>query len=134
MTGGGQEFAAPSPFLAHLGARMTGWEEGRALVELPLTPVLMNRQGLPHGGVHAALLDSVMGFAGCYSPPGAPQRLALTLSLTVNFLAQAKTGPLIAEGRVTGGGRRSYFAEGRVTDAGGRPVASATGVFRRRDP
>jgi len=122
----------PYPLQAHLGMAMTGWSEDFARVEMPLAPVLMNRQGLPHGGVHATLLDSAMGYAGCYTGDPARRQMALTLSLTVNFLRQAQGTRLIAEGHRTGGGRRTYFADGVVRDDTGALVATATGVFRYR--
>src|SRR6056297_3091895 len=123
---------APSALQTHLGYRLTEWRTDFARVELPLTPVLMNRQGLPHGGMHATLLDTAMGFAGCYT--GDPERaqMALTLSLTVNYLGQARGALLIAEARRTGGGKSTYFAEATVRDETGSVIATGTGVFRYR--
>ena len=123
---------APSALQTHLGYRLTEWSEDFARVELPLTPVLMNRQGLPHGGMHATLLDTAMGFAGCYT--GDPERaqMALTLSLTVNYLGQARGALLIADARRTGGGKSTYFAEATVRDETGALIATGTGVFRYR--
>jgi len=118
--------------LQHLGARMTDWREDFAQLQLPFRAHLMNRQGLPHGGVYATLLDSAMGFAGCFDSDPARPRLALTLTLTVNYLAQPRGTVLIAEAWRTGGGRRSFFADGRVVDEIGTSVASGSGVFRYR--
>jgi len=122
----------PSALQTHLGYRLTEWRTDFARVELPLTPVLMNRQGLPHGGMHATLLDTAMGFAGCYT--GDPERaqMALTLSLTVNYLGQARGALLIADARRTGGGKSTYFAEATVRDETGGLIATGTGVFRYR--
>lgn len=120
------------PLQTHLGYEVTAWSHGFARVEQPLAPFLMNRQGLPHGGVHATLLDTAMGYAGCWTGDPDQRRMALTLSLTVNYLGQAQGTRLIAEARVTGGGHKTYFADGRVTDDTGTLVATATGVFRYR--
>ncbi|EAQ25704.1 PaaI family thioesterase [Roseovarius sp. 217] len=124
----------PSALQTHLGYRLCAWSKDFARLELPLEPFLMNRQGLPHGGIHATMLDTAMGFAGCYTGDPERQQMALTLSLTVNYLGQA-TGPrLIAEARRTGGGKSTYFAEGTVRDETGALIATGTGVFRyRRD-
>lgn len=122
----------PYAFQRHIGFRMTGWEKDFARFELPLAPHLMNRYGIPHGGVYALLLDTVMGYAGCYTgDPDRPQ-LAMTLSLTTNFLGRPADELLIGEGRRTGGGRSTFFAEGTVTDGAGTVVATATGTFRYR--
>ena len=123
----------PSALATHLGLQMTGWSLDYARIEAPLEPFLMNRQGLPHGGVHATLLDTAMGFAGCFTGDPDRQQLVLTLSMTVNYLAQATGTRLIAEGWRTGGGRKTYFATGRVCDDTGVEIATATGVFRYRN-
>ncbi|MBZ8117823.1 PaaI family thioesterase [Roseovarius sp. LXJ103] len=122
------------PLQSHLGFRLTGWRADFAQVEMPLAPFMMNRQGLPHGGIHATLLDTAMGFAGCYTGDPAVRQMALTLSLTVNYLAQAEGDTLIAKGWRTGGGRKTYFAEGRIEDMHGTRIATASGVFRYRSP
>lgn len=120
------------PLQAHLGFVMTGWAKGYSRFELPLKPFLMNRYGIPHGGVHAMLLDTVMGFSGSYTGDPADKQMAMTLSMTVNYLGQAQCDRLIGEGRVTGGGRKTFFAEGKITDTTGAIIATSTGVFRIR--
>jgi uncharacterized protein (TIGR00369 family) len=124
----------PSALQTHLGYRLSAWSKDFARLELPLEPFLMNRQGLPHGGIHATMLDTAMGFAGCYTGDPERQQMALTLSLTVNYLGQATGTRLIAEARRTGGGKSTYFAESTVRDETGALIATGTGVFRyRRD-
>ena len=122
----------PYQLEAHLGYTLTLWELDRAIVELPLAPHLSNRQGLPHGGVHATLLDTAMGYAGCFTGDADAPQMALTLSMTVNFLSRPKGIHLIAEGRRTGGGKSTFFAESVVRDDEGELIATATGVFRYR--
>lgn len=124
----------PYPLQELLGMELTGWWAGGARVEMPLWQGVMNRQGLPHGGIHATLLDSAMGYAGCHTGDPARRQMALTLSLTINFVGQARGTRLIAEGRKTGGGRKTYFADGTLHDDDGTLVATATGVFRYRGP
>jgi uncharacterized protein (TIGR00369 family) len=123
---------APYPLQAHLGFEMIDWREGYSRFDLPIMPHLGNRFGIVHGGVHAMMLDTVMGFAGCFTgDPDAPQQ-AMTLSMTTNFLSQAKGDRLIAEGFTTGGGRKTFFARAQLTDNTGEMIATATGVFRYR--
>lgn len=132
MTDGPNLFEPPSPLARTLGFTMTDWAEGFARIEAPLAPHLMNRQGLPHGGVYAALLDTAMGFCGCFTGDPAAKQNALTLSMTVDYLARSQGSHLTAEARVTGGGRSTYFASGTVRDETGLLIATATGVFRYR--
>ena len=122
----------PYPFQDLMGFRMAGWRDGWARFELPLRPELGNRYGIPHGGVYAVLLDTVMGFSGCWTgDPDRPQ-LAMTLSLTTNFLGRPEGDLMIGEGRRTGGGRSTFFAEGTIRDGAGNLVTTGTGVFRYR--
>ncbi len=122
----------PYPLQSLLGMSLTSWSEGFAVVEVPLAKKLRNRQGLPHGGVHATLLDSAMGYAGCYTGDANVQQMALTLSLTVNYVGIAQGARLIATARMSGGGRKTYFCEAELRDDLGTLVATATGVFKLR--
>lgn len=122
----------PYAYCAHIGMRMVEWTKSYARFELPLEPFLLNRHGNPHGGVHASLLDTVMGYAGCWT--GDPDRvqMALTLSLNVQYLSRPRGVLFIAEGWQTGGGKSTFFAEAEMHDETGEVVAKATGVFRYR--
>lgn len=122
----------PYEYQKLLGFEIKAWSPDYARFDLPITEKLGNRYGIPHGGVYATLLDTVMGFAACYTGDPDERRLAMTLSLNVNYLAQPAGTVLIAEGRKTGGGRKSFFAEAWITDDTGVKVATGTGVFRYR--
>ncbi len=106
-------------------------------LELDMRPELENPLGIPHGGVHAAMLDSAMGWAGTWTVDGSPVRKSVTLNLNVSYLATpAPTDNgirLIAEGRKVGGGRKVFFSEGELRDGTGRVLARATGTFRYLD-
>ena len=124
----------PYPLKVHLGYRLTAWSDGEAIVEQPILTHLENRQGLPHGGIHATLMDTAMGYAGCYTGDPERKQMALTLSLTVNYLSRPGdlATHLIASARKTGGGRSTFFAEADIRDNTGELIATATGVFRYR--
>ena len=122
----------PSAFSDHLGYRLTGWSENYGRYELDLKAFHANRQGLPHGGIHATLLDSAMGICGCWTGSEAVRQMTLTLSLDVQYLGRPAGTRLIAEARKTGGGRSIFFAEGDVRDDTGLLIAKGTGVFRYR--
>ena len=122
----------PYPLQAHLGFVLRDWKEDFCHLELPLEPFLMNRFGIPHGGVHAVLLDTVMGYAGCFTGDANAQRYTVTLNLNVSFLAQSRGKIFFADGRRIGGGHRIFFAEGQVKDETGELVATGTGTFRYR--
>lgn len=123
---------SPSGLGAHLGYKLTHWGPDHARLELPLKPELMNRAGIPHGGIYATLLDTAMGLAGAYTGNLDDRQLVLTLSMTVNFMSRPKGKLLIAEGFKTGGGRRTYFAEATILDETGEKIARGTGAFKYR--
>ncbi len=123
---------SPSAFAAAMGLEITAWEQGFVRLEAPVADWHLNRTSIVHGGIAAAMIDMACGFAGIYSPPEAPPRQALTLSLTVNFTGQTSAGRLIAEGRLRSAGRRIYFTEATLADDSGQMLAFGTGVFRYR--
>lgn len=122
----------PYAYSAHLGFRMVDWSDGYSRFEMPLQPFHLNRHGNPHGGVHASILDTVMGYAGCWTGDTEKRQMALTLSLNVQYLSRPHGRLFIAEGRKTGGGKSTFFAEGVLADETGEKIATATGVFRYR--
>ena len=120
------------PMQKLIGMEMTHWTEGVARFRLPLRPDLMNRYGIPHGGLYAVLLDTVMGYAGSWTGNPDRRQMVMTLTLTTNFLTRPVGQVLIGEGRRTGGGRSTYFADGTVTDELGTLVATGSATFRYR--
>lgn len=123
---------APYPYQKLLGFKLIAWTEDYARFELPLEQKHQNRYGIPHGGVYATMLDTVMGYSGCYTGDLSDRRLAMTLSMTSNFLSRPKGDLLICEGFRTGGGARTFFARSVISDFDGNTVATGTGVFRQR--
>lgn len=122
----------PYEYQKLIGFEIAEWIQDEATVHLPLAVKHGNRYGIPHGGVHATLLDTAMGFAGCYTGDRAAPQLAMTLSLTVQYLSRPKGKLLIAKGVKTGGGRKTFFAEGEIKDEMGELIAKGTGTFRYR--
>jgi uncharacterized protein (TIGR00369 family) len=122
----------PYELQKHLGFRITHWDVDYARLELPIGDHLMNRAGMPHGGVYATLLDTAMGFAGCYTGEKVLRRFALTLSMTTNFLSRPKGALLITEGWRIGGGAKTFFAESTVSDDTGEVIARGSGAFKYR--
>jgi uncharacterized protein (TIGR00369 family) len=87
-----------------------------------------NSRGFLHGGVIAALADNAMGIACVASQPAA--RNALTVSLSVDYVASAKAGQwLLINPRVVKTGNTLGFVDALVT-ADGETVARASATFR----
>lgn len=81
-----------SPFLEFLGTSLEEWRDGYVRATLELKPFHLNRAGVIHGGVLAALLDHACGFSGLYSGDPLNRRNGVTLSLTTNFTGQCSSG------------------------------------------
>lgn len=123
---------APYAFGKHMAWQMVDWSEGYSRFELPLQEFHYNRHGNPHGGAHASLLDTVMGYAGCWTGDPDRRQMCLTLTLNVQYLSRPRGSLLIAEGRKTGGGKSTFFAEGEIVDDTGEVIARGTAAFRYR--
>lgn len=118
---------------AVMGFNKVEWREGFVRMRVALQPVHRNRQGIVHGGVMAALLDSVGMFAGTYDPDNPGGKRAVTVATSCQFIGSTKGDFLEAEGTVTRAGRTLYFADAKVTDpATGRVLASGQGTYMYR--
>jgi uncharacterized protein (TIGR00369 family) len=115
-----------------MGYRLTEWSAERAVVELVVGPQHLNRSGVLHGGVLATLLDSALGFAGCWCPHPGRYRSAVTLSLTTNYIGQVRSGLVRTIARKGPGGSRIYTCTGETLGEDGAIIAMAQGVFRYR--
>lgn len=117
-----------------LGFRLVEWREGFAAMAWPMSELAVNRQGLAHGGAIATLIDTTAGYAAVFCPYPGRRRRAMTLSLTVQFLAAIRDAGAVmrSEAEITGGGAATAFIDARVLDGRRRLIATASGVFRLR--
>ena len=128
--------------LDHLTAppssKLLGWHlidarppEGWIRIGFDGRPEFCNPAGFIQGGILSAMLDDTMGPAVFVMTEG--KSYTTTVSLTVNFLASAKPGPITAEAKVTQLGKTIAFVEGKLTAEDGTLVATATAVERLLD-
>src|SRR5262245_44335277 len=117
---------APPP-----SAKLLGWHlidarpaEGWIRIGFDGRPEFCNPAGFVQGGILSAMLDDTMGPAVFVMTEG--KLYTSTISLTVNFLAPARPGPITGEARVTQLGRTVAFVEGRLTAADGTLLATAS--------
>ena len=116
-------------------AKLLGWnlldarpEEGWLKVGFDGKKDFCNPAGFIQGGILSAMLDDTMGPAVLIMTDG--KLYTTTISLTVNFMASAKPGPIIAEARVTQLGKTIAFMEGKLTAEDGTLLATATTTAR----
>src|SRR6266566_7483906 len=83
-----------------------------------------NPAGFIQGGILSAMLDDTMGPAVFVMTDG--KLYTATITMTVNFLAPAKPGPLVGEATVTQLGKTVAFVEGRLMAEDGNLLATAS--------
>lgn len=125
---------AESPFLADLGMTFLSLDGSGAVFELEIAERHSNAEGRMHGGVIASLLDAACGLPVRFIAPETDLVRAVTLTLSVSYIAAPKGPRVRATGRITGGGHRLVFSSGEVRDADGSLIATATGSFKRLAP
>jgi len=119
-------------------AKLLGWHlldarpgEGWLKVGFDGKREFCNPAGFVQGGILTAMLDDTMGPAVLVMSEG--RLYTTTISLTVNFMAPAKPGPIVAEATVTQLGKTVAFMEGKLTAEDGTLLATATTVARLLD-
>jgi uncharacterized protein (TIGR00369 family) len=112
-------------------AKLLGWrlldarpQEGWVKVGFDGKVEFCNPAGFVQGGLLAAMLDDTMGPAVFMMTEG--KLYTTTISLTVNFLAPARPGPITAEAKVTQLGKTIAFVEGKLTAEDGTLLATAS--------
>ncbi len=83
-----------------------------------------NPAGFIQGGILSAMLDDTMGPAVFVMTEG--KLYTATVTMTVNFLAPARPGPIVGEADVTQLGKTIAFIEGRLMAEDGTMLATAT--------
>ncbi|QWG22396.1 PaaI family thioesterase [Bradyrhizobium sediminis] len=87
-----------------------------------------NPAGFVQGGILSAMLDDTMGPAVFIMTEG--RLYTTTITMTVNFLAPAKPGPIVGEASVTQLGKTVAFVEGRLMAGDGTVLATSTASAR----
>ena len=116
-------------------AKLLGWHlldarpgEGWIRIGFDGKPEFCNPAGFIQGGILSAMLDDTMGPAVFVMTDG--RLYTATISMTVNFLAPARPGPMVGEAKVTQLGKTVAFVEGRLMAADGTVLATATASAR----
>ena len=112
-------------------SRLLGWrlldaqpKQGWIRIGFEGTAQFCNPAGFIQGGILSAMLDDTMGPAVFVMTEG--RLYTTTVTMTVNFLAPARPGPLVGEANVTQLGKTIAFVEGRLMGEDGAVLATAT--------
>ena len=105
------------------GFALEAAEPGRAVLKMRVRPRHIQLHGMVHGGILAALADTV-GALAIYLLVPRGTRLA-TIEMKINFLEPVAKGTLLAEGRLLRKGRNIAVSECDVRNEERRLVAKA---------
>jgi uncharacterized protein (TIGR00369 family) len=119
-----------SPWATLLGFRLIDArpDEGWIRVSFDGKREFCNAAGFVQGGIQSAMLEGTMGAAVFVMTDG--RLYSPTISMTVNFMARANTGPITGEAKVTQLGKSIAFVEGRLTADDGTLLATASTSVR----
>jgi len=98
---------------------------GLVKVEFQPQPAFGNMFGHIQGGFAVAMLDLPISFAGLLRT----QQWLPTLEIKTSFLAPAKLGTCVGEGRILRAGKSIVFAEGRLWGSDGKLAVHATATL-----
>ncbi|WP_142781765.1 PaaI family thioesterase [Agrobacterium sp. T29] len=123
-----------SGFAGSLGLSLIDWSYGSAKFALDVEPRHLNMGGILHGGIIMTMIDVTGGRSGCWSGPEDEPKFSLTVSLTSNFIGQARQGLVTAIGSLRGNGKTIFTSSIDVFDEHGSVIATGMGTYRYRKP
>ena len=110
-------------FNKHAGIRVRRWEPDGVELGLPFKPELSAHEGVFHGGVIAALIDTTGSAAVLAGHDFSKGSRLSTVSMSVNYLGVAPFEEVVALGRATKRGGRVHYADVMVRSESGTQVA-----------
>ncbi len=117
-----------NPFFVSMGIDVVSFGNGRAVLRMPVRPEMLNGEHYLQGGLYTALADEAIALA-VYSQLAGGETIS-TISESTSFLAGARTGVVIAEGRVVKKGRRVVFGESDLSmEEDGRLLSRTTAAY-----
>ena len=115
-----------SPFFSNMGFEVVEFEENKVLIKLQIKEHFMNVNETLHGGVHATMLDQVLGMVTRVTT----NTRCATVNLNINYLAPTTSGVVFAKATIVQQGYRIVTAEGEVYDEQGKTLAKGIGTFK----
>ena len=122
-----------NPFQHYVGIEVLQLGGGESLLQLKLDDHHFNLYGIPHGGVHATLLDIAMGPAASFPDKSGRELDSVTLNLSVDYISPPKSKILIAKGKVTKKGKSIAYCTADVFDEDQSLIASGRSIFKLYD-
>jgi uncharacterized protein (TIGR00369 family) len=118
------QFVPNSPFAQRLGLSIEHLDADGAQLRMPFDPALATIADVLHGGAIASLIDTA-GVTAAWGDETEVDTLAgATVSLSVDYVAAARSTDVVARARVVRRGRSLCFVTVEAVDDAGRVVAT----------
>jgi uncharacterized protein (TIGR00369 family) len=118
-----RHWAGEIPFNLHVGMTVRQWGPDLVEIELPYDESLSAHEGVLHGGMIAALVDTTATGAVIAGHDFRKGSRASTISMTISYMASAPFEGVIASGHALHRGGRLHHAEVTVTSTSGALLA-----------
>ena len=122
-----------NPFQHYVGIEVISVGNGSSILQLELKDHHFNLYGIPHGGVHATLLDISMGTAASFPDNSGREVDSVTLNLSVDYISPPASRILVAKGKVTKKGKSIAYCTAEIFDEDKTLVASGRSIFKLYD-
>ena len=122
-----------NPFQHFVGIEVLKLGEGKSVLQLELKEHHFNLYGIPHGGVHATLLDIAMGTAASFPDSSGREVDSVTLNLSVDYIAPPSSRILTAKGKITKKGKSIAYCTAEIFDQDKTLIASGRSIFKLYD-
>ncbi|MFC5587735.1 PaaI family thioesterase [Sporosarcina soli] len=113
-------------FVHLLGFEIESLDEEAVTLKLSIREELLNTIGTLHGGVHASMLDTLLGM----TIRSATTMPCTTINLNISYLNTATSDELFATGKILRQGYKNATAEGEIHDSNGVLLTKAIGTFK----
>jgi uncharacterized protein (TIGR00369 family) len=125
-----RRFLPTSPYVGHLGIRLSDLRPGVAVLALPFVEPLVTIGTTVHGGAIASLIDTAAMVAAWSEAEAPATPRGTTVGLTVSYLAAANGEDLEATARVLRRGRTLVYLDVDVRTASGAAVAKGLVTYK----
>ena len=124
-----RRFLPASPYVGHLGIRLTDLQPDAAILTLPFAGPLATMGTTVHGGAIASLIDTA-AMVAAWSGAEPDKMRGTTVGLTVTYLAPATGEDLHAAASVLKRGRNLVYLDVDVRDTAGGAVAKGLVTYK----
>jgi 1,4-dihydroxy-2-naphthoyl-CoA hydrolase len=115
--------AATDGWMAANGLKLLRATEDEVAAEMPIRPAHLQAYGIVHGGVHAAIVETLASIGAAITAMQQGHSV-VGLENHTSFLRAVRAGTLRAVARPITRGRRTHVWEGAIHDDEGRLVAT----------